>query len=258
MGIRFIYTDLINYLEWEELSSLGIKHCFTIKPQDFGIKTEKDGALLRRRYEAARQKAGCLSEKIFFPQQVHGNRVHILREEESGIPFVAGSYIENCDALITNRFGFTLISQYADCTPISLVDRKHRVIACVHAGWRGTRGRILLESLCSMNKEYGSDPFDIELFLWPSIHQPSFEVNRDVAELFTESFPEHPFDAFLFQKGNKYHIDLVFLNVEMAKSFGIPGKNIHLSGLCSFSDPRFHSYRRDKEVSGRMAMILEL
>lgn len=35
---------------------IGIKHCFTIKPCDFGIKTEKDKALLCRRYEEARQK----------------------------------------------------------------------------------------------------------------------------------------------------------------------------------------------------------
>lgn len=258
MGIRFVHTDSIRFLIWEELASLGIKHCFTIAPEDFGIKTEKDRSLLQQRYEEARKQAGCLSKRIFFPQQVHGNKVHPIRQGEEGIASVAGEYIPNCDALITDVPGYTLISQYADCTPISIVDGRQKVISCVHAGWRGTKGRILLRSLNMMMEEYGSCPADLQLFVWPGIRQPSFEVDEDVAKVFMEEFSEYPTEHFLYGKGEKFHIDLVFLNVEIAKRAGIPQKNIHLSGICTFADPRFHSYRRDKDSSGRMALLMEI
>lgn len=50
--------------------------------------------------------------------------------------------MESVDALITNEKGVTLVTYYADCTPLFFVDTKNKAIGLAHAGWRGTVGRI--------------------------------------------------------------------------------------------------------------------
>src|SRR5260370_6788870 len=51
------------------------------------------------------------------------------------------------DASVTKRAGLLLAVQTADCVPILLVDPKHRAVAAVHAGWRGTLARIVKRRL---------------------------------------------------------------------------------------------------------------
>lgn len=51
------------------------------------------------------------------------------------------------DAVITGKAGLLASVQTADCVPILLVDRKRRVVAAVHAGWRGTLARVTQKSL---------------------------------------------------------------------------------------------------------------
>ena len=42
-----------------------------------------------------------------------------------------------------NEPGFLLAVQTADCIPVLVADRKRRVVAAFHAGWRGTVKRIV-------------------------------------------------------------------------------------------------------------------
>lgn len=258
MSLQFIRSQRSNYLIWKELSNLGIRHCLTLRPDDYGFKTNPDKENLKQLYIQARSFAGCRSLKVIFPQQVHGSEVMPVYEDTMGTISLAGEYLPSCDALITNISGYTLVSQYADCIPISLIDRRQSVISCVHSGWRGTSQRILCHTIEKMNHLYGCNPEDIHCFIWPCIHQESFEVDADVAALFEAEFSQYPYEEFIYSKQLKYHIDLVYLNIQMAISQGISRENIRPSGLCTFTDKRFHSYRRDKTNSGRMALVMEL
>lgn len=66
-----------------------------------------------------------------------------------------------CDGLITNEPGVALVCFAADCTPILFYDPVQRVVAAIHAGWRGTANGIARKAVEKMIAEFGSRPEDI-------------------------------------------------------------------------------------------------
>lgn len=257
MSIRFEEYNGNTYLRWTEMEDLGIKHCFTTISMDMGIKTCRDKLMLAQNYEKAKGFARCTADTTVFPQQIHSDNVSIIKNPiDDTLPSSYGRYIKESDALITDIPDITLITQYADCTPISLVDPAKKVIASVHSGWRGTSMGILQNAIISMKENYMSNVEDIRCFFWPSISAEDFEVDEDVAEIFRNSYADS--ENFIYRKGHKYHIDLGYVNKMLAVRNGILLQNIYTSNISTYSDKRFHSYRRDKKNSGRMALLMEL
>lgn len=70
----------------------------------------------------------------------------------------------------------------ADCVPVLMYDPRVRVIAAVHAGWRGTVGRITAKTVERMREEFGCDPRDVIVGIGPSIGPCCFEVGEEVVE----------------------------------------------------------------------------
>lgn len=76
--------------------------------------------------------------------------------------FISLRDIEGVDALITNQKGVTLVTYYADCTPLFFVDTNKKAIGLAHAGWRGTVGRIGEKVVQKMTELYGTNPSDLK------------------------------------------------------------------------------------------------
>ena len=256
MALNFITIDNQTFIKWDELSAFGIKHCFTTSTNDMGVKTNQSNKNLIQNYNNAKAAANCKSDETFFAQQIHDKNIANITSLDSGKAFYLGRVLEGADGLITNISDITLITQYADCTPITLYDKKNKVLASVHSGWRGTSLKIIESAIKSMIVNYNSSPYDIHCFIWPSIGYADFEVDIDVAKIFKGAFTFA--DEVIYQKDEKYHIDLISIIKRTATINNIPKEQIYLSNISTFSDTRFHSYRRDKEHSGRMALIMEL
>ncbi len=90
--------------------------------------------------------------------------------------------------MVTARKNIALAVSIADCTPILIYDKKNKIIAGVHSGWRGTYKRILEKTIRKMLKEFNSDPQNIIAYLGPSICQKHYEVGDEVAKKFTREF----------------------------------------------------------------------
>ncbi len=256
MSLEFISYNSVSYMQWKELSKLGIKHCFTTYPEDMGVRTNSDKSNLVQNYNKAKTFANLKSKQTFFAQQIHDKNIGIIKSLSDGTEFFLGRYMNNTDAIITDIPDVTLITQYADCTPITLWDTKNRVLASVHSGWRGTSLKIIESSISGMISNYNSNPADIHCFVWPSIGCDDFEVDEDVADIFRDSFSFA--DEVIYKKSIKYHIDLVSIIQRVALENNLLKEHIYLSNISTFSDMRFHSYRRDKENSGRMALLMEI
>lgn len=256
MSLNFITIESKTFIKWDEIEKLGIKHCFTTSPDDMGVKTNSKPTDLIQEYNDAKEFAKCKSKETFFAQQIHDKNISMITSIENGQPFFLGRVMQGADGLITNIPDISIITQYADCTPITLYDKKNKVLASVHSGWKGTSLRIVENTIHSMINNYNSSPLDIHCFIWPSIGYDDFEVDEDVAQIFKKSF--NFADEVMYQKTTKYHIDLVSIIQRVALENNILKEHIHLSNLSTFSDSRFHSYRRDKEKSGRMALIMEI
>jgi len=189
---------------------------------------------LLERYSYAGE-LGFYPEQLAFPVQVHSNRVIQVS--------TAGS-VNSADGLITRNPDIVLSIVTADCLPLFIWDELRQTRALVHAGWRGVTGKIVTETLNQL-KLMDVTPETLTVVAGPSVHMKNYEVNSDVADLFS------PGNKVQTDQG-KWHVNLFGAVRDELISFGGQEENILDSGICSVEDKRCHSYRRDGLKAGRM------
>jgi polyphenol oxidase len=173
---------------------------------------------------------------------VHGNTVRYV--DKAG-------YAGESDAMITDMPGLGLVISAADCTSVYIYDFSRKIIAGVHAGWRGTQKNILEHTLTMLIDDFKCTAETMAVYIAPSINCAVYEVDTDVACQFNEKY--------IKQKGAKYLLDVSGKNYDEVLKFGILGKNIQLSSLCTFQmKDVFHSYRREGLKSGRSLGVIAM
>jgi polyphenol oxidase len=172
-------------------------------------------------------------------RQIHSDRVlnaHALRDREA-----------EGDALITDDLGRSIGIRTADCVAILLLDCQRRAVAAVHAGWRGTAGRVVERTVESMSGAFGTVPADIYAAIGPCIRGCCYEVGAEVEAQFTSLFPEwEPITG-------KRKLDLPAANRRQMQAAGVNPEHIFDCGLCTTcQSAQFFSYRREPKNSSRM------
>ena len=163
----------------------------------------------RRRFFAG---LGIDGSCVAFPRQVHGDTVRAVS--------VPGSF-EACDALVTEKAGVFLGVSVADCLPAFLYDPRRRCVAGVHAGWRGSRSRILEAAVRLLVSAFGTRPADLVAYLGPSAGACCYEVGEEVAEAFE--------GAYVIRKtGRRPHLDLKSHNRQLLLEAGVRGANVEV------------------------------
>ena len=231
------------------------------------------------------------------PTRVSGNRANFAAALSSGemalvtlrqfhsdvihVATVAASDAPHADALATHTPGLLLGAQTADCVPILLADTRLRVVAAIHAGWRGTLSRIAVKTLGRMRMEFGTRPRDVVAALGPSIGRCCYEVGSDVARSFAAQFQnaanwfDGPYDQLAYGEDPlwlpwltmmppghvppppRVQLDLRASNRWQLVDAGVPEKQIDVSDLCTACRPDLlFSYRREGAKTGRMMAVI--
>lgn len=147
------------------------------------------------------------------------------------------------DALLCDKPGRLVGVKTADCLPILLVDERHRVVAAVHAGWRGTVSRIAQETIEAMAARWNTQPQDLHAAIGPGIGRCCYEVGPEVAVQFGEP-------------NQRTRIDLAAANRRQLQAAGVATDRIYTAGLCTACRAdQFYSFRRDREKAGRMISV---
>jgi len=183
--------------------------------------------------------------------QTHSSNIYIVtKKKEIGWQKLEDA-IENCDALITNQTNIMLTILTADCVPILLLDPKQKVISAIHAGWKGTKQEIVFKTIEKMKEKFNSNPSDIIAGVAPSIGKCCYEVDWNVAQHFENI--ENAYDKI----GEKYMLDLPYINKTQLLKAGVEEKNIELCNICTACEvENYFSYRKERGCSGRfMSMI---
>lgn len=154
-----------------------------------------------------------------------------------------GERIGEGDAIISAEPGVAIGIRTADCVPILLADPRTRIVACVHAGWRGTAANIIGATIDALRSR-GCRPDDLCVAIGPSIGSCCYEVGPDVAGCFEKWRPA-------VNIGSSSTLDLPEINQIQLHETGV--RQIWKSGECTFCRPdRFFSFRREREKAGRM------
>jgi len=182
------------------------------------------------------------ADRLAIPAQCHSS--HIATATTPG-------RFEATDALITDTHNLWLTITVADCTPVFLADPVRGVVAAVHAGWRGTAEFITVKTVERLKAEFGTVPNNLVAFIGPSAGVCCYEVGADVTGRFRP--------VVMQTRNGKQYLDLKRENADQLKAAGILDRNIEVSQLCTICNPELlHSYRRDKESSGRMMGVIGL
>jgi hypothetical protein len=180
---------------------------------------------------------------IFPTDQIHGNVVHVLCDESH-------TAVLKGDAFVTDRPGLVCHVRSADCVPILIADRARRVVAAVHAGWRGTAQDVVGQAILAMREAFGSHPGDMLAAIGPSICGACFEVGVEVVEQL------EALDLGVGVRIGERHVDLSLANRALIERSGVPPGNIDLLPHCTSCDARFASWRRDRSGARQTNFIV--
>lgn len=182
--------------------------------------------------------------QMIYPDQTHSSCVADVQEVPIAI-------LSETDALVTNQAELCLCVQTADCVPVLLFDPVAKVIAAVHAGWRGTVGKIVEKAINKMTK-HGASAKNIVAAIGPSISPDVYEVGDEVVASARRSIPN--VELALHKNGTgKFHFNLWEANRQLLLQNGVLAQNIEVLGACSFSETeKYYSARREGVDTGRM------
>ncbi len=224
--------------------------------------------------------------KLVTLRQFHSDLIHVLdasaEHSPRGLPRDRPGGPRG-DAAITRTPGLLLTVQTADCIPILLVDPERRLVAAVHAGWRGTLRRIATKTLTQMRAAFDTQPSKVLTALGPGIGSCCYEVGPEVAQAYAGQFAqarkwfEGPFDRLatgeepspvrwltMTPPGHeppppRVRLNLVAANRWQLLDAGIKASNIISSPLCtSCRTDLLFSYRRERGRTGRMLSVIGL
>ncbi len=175
--------------------------------------------------------------------QVHGVDIH-------DADFPPGAPAQPADAVVTARRDTVLAILTADCLPVVIADRDATALALAHAGWRGLAAGVLERTVAAVRAR-AAHGAPLQAWIGPAIGPTAFEVGDDVVRAFDgAALP----DAFVPRAGvpGKWWCNLPLLAQRNLQQAGVD--IVVQSGLCTVSDNRFFSYRRDG-LTGRFATL---
>lgn len=254
----------IGSLDYITAENISASHCFTTRlggvssgylgTLNLGIRRGDTHENVVKNYEILANALNFDVNSVVLTHQTHTDIILPVDESHTGAGLFAPELPE-CDGLITNTPGVTLVVFTADCTPILLHDPVTGAVGAVHAGWRGTAAAIAEKAVRAMVTHYGCCPSDICAAIGPNIKQCCFETDKEVPDALVEALGETALPHIL-QKGDKYFPDLTAINAAFLRRAGV--EKIETSPLCTRCAPdRFWSARVHGNARGSQGAIIQ-
>ena len=247
------------------LGALGVRHAFStrvggVSRGDFASLnlaglTKGDGdanTSVAENFRRLRKAVGLERLPRDAPRQVHGRGVWTVE----GPPTRPGDAPE-ADAAVTAEPGRLLVIRTADCVPILLASADGRVVAAVHAGWRGVIAGVVPAAVSRLREVAGGDA--VVAAIGPCISAAHFEVGPEVAERFAAAGLA---SGVISHGSSNPHVDLREAVLRQLQHQGLDPAAIDTTDRCTYRDAdKFFSHRRDvthhgQGHTGRMAGVI--
>lgn len=179
---------------------------------------------------------------IIYAKQIHSTDIVEVTKENC-------HKISSGDALFTREKNLGIAITHADCQGALFFDPTSEALAVVHAGWKGLIQNFYPKVVDYFMKTVHSKPHDLIVCISPSLSCEHAEFKNYKTEI--------PKEFWDFKVGEN-HFDLKGISYKQLTGSGIPDKNIEISNICTFKNPKdYFSYRRDK-ICGRHATVMSL
>jgi len=192
---------------------------------------------------------GIHDGRIVTMKQVHGDNIVEVKDKslkEAG----------EADGMITGETDIYLGVLTADCVPLLFVAPQQKLVAAVHAGWRGTMAGIADKTVRRFKSQYDVAPTELEVALGPSIGVCCYEVKDDVAGPLMKKWGRLTTPSIAVKDGKSF-LNLRRLNRDILRAAGVPGNQLYQVGPCtSCADGDFFSYRRARSETGRQMSFI--
>ncbi len=124
-----------------------------------------------------KKKINRNSKKIFLLHQIHSNKFFFINK------YSKYPKKKKADAVITNIPKLPIAILTADCAPILIYDKQKKMVAAIHAGWKGAYKGIISKVINFMIKK-GCKKKNIIAVIGPCIAQKSYNVREDFKKKF--------------------------------------------------------------------------
>ena len=177
-------------------------------------------------------------------KQLHGTDAWIIKEEDK-----RSELAQNGDILITALSETPLVIRIADCASILLFDPEKKIIANVHAGWRGLAQRIIRHVLQTLNERFGCRSENILAAISPTLGPCCSQFSN----------PKEELPKFLHQYILEENmVDLWSIIEGQLRECGVLKDHVENPRVCTMcNSEEFFSYRRDGDL-GRFGTAIML
>lgn len=236
------FSDLTHYVSTrQEGVSVGEKAGLNLS---FSVGDEVANVVENRRLLA--EHMGLTSSQFVFPTQTHSSNVKIVSA------ITSSEDLADTDALVSNVPHICLSVMSADCVPILLFDPVNKVVAAIHAGWRGTVAGIVTKTIQVMESEFGTAAAQIIACIGPSISEEVYEVGEEVIKAVSDLFGTTE-GLIAMKNENTGMFNLWEANKQLLLKSGVLENQIEIAGICTFKNSdTFFSYRKSPQT-GRFA-----
>ena len=176
-----------------------------------------------------------LLKKSFTCQQIHQNKVAEVIESH---------YYPNCDGLLTGKKAW-LCLKTADCLPVFLYSADKKILAALHAGWRGLSLNIVAKATCVLEKK-GVDLKNVFVAIGPHISRCCYQVGSEIVNIFT--LLDNKNKSYVRTSKGNIFLDLGAITVNQLINIGIPKSNIEDVDICTSCHKEFNSLRRERTL----------
>ena len=220
----------------------------------FGTRRHATGLAFELGIPVQGARGAVRSSWMLSVKQVHGTAALVVDRALTPADRFHGGW----DALVTNQPGIMVAVRTADCVPILVHDPKRRVVAAIHAGWRGAVAGIVPKTIALMKSRFGSAPEHLRVSIGPSAGVCCYEVDEPVLDRLRQEFPNWE-RVVRDHRSGKARLDLKTLIREQAQAAGASPESITAVNLCTMChEDLFFSYRREGKVIGTMVSAIGL
>ena len=204
------------------------------KSLNCGLGSLDNKSNIKKNLKIVKKKISNKAKNIFLLNQVHSNKFIFIdkKYENKNKP--------KADAVITNQRNLPIAVLTADCTPILIYDNQAKMIAAIHAGWKGAFKGIIDKVIEFMIKK-GCKLENITAVIGPSISSKSYEIKEDFKKKFIKKNKKNL--IFFKSKKNKLYFDLPNYICSLLKTIKI--KHVDVLKIDTFDiKNKFFSARR--------------